>query len=103
MGKKSRTKGHSFEREIAKDLREIFPGARRQLEYHEDDCHGVDIANTGKFKIQCKRFKDFAPIRKIFEVECDRELGDVPVLVTKADNEETMVVLPFEDFKRLIG
>jgi len=46
-GKMSRTKGHSYEREIANRFKDIYPNARRQLEYHEDDCHGVDIQDTG--------------------------------------------------------
>jgi hypothetical protein len=102
MGKKSRTKGHSFEREISARLRVVFPNARRQLEYHIDDCQGVDIANTGRYKFQCKKLKRYAPITCIAEVVCDRALGDVPVLVTAGDNKEPVVVLPFDDFLALL-
>lgn len=101
-GSHSRRKGHAHERAIAIAFREIFPGARRQLEYHVDDCKGVDIQGTGRYKIQCKKFAKYAPITCIQEVECDRDLGDVPVLVTAGDRQEAMAVLPFDDFLRMV-
>lgn len=103
MGKMSRTKGHSFERAVAAALRVVFPGARRQLEYHENDCLGIDIAETGLFKIQCKAWAKYAPIACIFEIRCDRQLGDIPVLITKGNKLEPMAVLPLDDFIRLIS
>ena len=102
MSKASRTKGHSFERKIAIMLRSIFPKARRQLEYHEDDCLGVDIAGTGRFKFQCKKLKAYASVNTIREIQCDRLLGDVPVLVTAGDNQEAMAVLPWADLLELL-
>lgn len=102
MGKLSRRKGHSFEREIAVRLRVVFPHARRQLEYHEDDAKGVDLQNTGDYKIQCKKYAKYAPITAIEEVQCDRMLGEIPVLITAGDALEPMVVLPLDDFLRLI-
>ena len=97
-----RTKGHAFEREVAKALKPIFPLARRQLEYHENDCLGVDIANTGPYRIQCKRYKAYAPISKIEEVKADELMGEVPILVTKADRGPVLAVLPFDELLRLI-
>lgn len=102
MGKLSRTKGHSFEREIAKLLRHIFPNVKRQLEYQIDDCNGVDLANTSNLKIQCKKYKKYVSINKIKEVDCNRALGDVPILVTAGDREEPMAVLPFDDLITLL-
>lgn len=102
MGKKSRTKGHAFERQVAAAFRAVFPGARRQLEYHEDDCRGVDLADTGRYKVQCKRFKDYAPLSRIEEVQCDELLGDVPVLVTAGDRRRALACLPLEEFLDLL-
>lgn len=101
-GRASRTKGHSFEREIAARMREVYPNARRQLEYHTDDAKGRDIQCTGRLAIQCKRFKTYAPITAIFEVQIEPMLGDVPMLVTAGDRQPAMAVLPFEDFLRLL-
>jgi len=101
-GRKSRTKGHGFERWCAIQMRDIFPKARRHLEYQDGQCFGVDLAETGPYKFQCKRFRDYAPINAIMEVQCEPELGDVPVLVTQGDHKPAMAVLPFEDFIRLV-
>lgn len=98
-GKRSRTKGHSFEREIAKTLRDLFPNSRRHLENHKEDARfGTDIVGIEPFRIQCKKLKKYAPITCIEEVNADRCLGEIPVLITAGDKKEPMAVLPFEDF-----
>lgn len=96
MSKLSRTKGHAFERYVAQKFRSIFPGARRLLEYQEGV--GVDIENTGPLRIQCKAYKDYAPISKINEVK----LSGIPCLVTKGDRKTPMIVLSLDDFLRII-
>lgn len=100
MGKKSRTKGHSFERWCANEFRLVFPEARRQPEYHVKDANGVDLQGTGRYKIQCKRFRKYASITAINEVKC--EIDHVPILVTRGDNSEAMAVLPLKDLIQLI-
>lgn len=101
-GKHSRVKGHGFERVVAIEFRKIFPKARRQLEYHLDDCQGVDLANTGRYRVQCKKLKKYAPITCIQEVKYSDELGEVPILVTAGDGEPAMAVLPLKDLLWLI-
>ncbi len=102
MGKLSRTKGHSFEREIAIALRRIFPDCRRHLEYQDAEANGVDLVNTGAYKIQCKRGKKYCSFSAIKEITADELLGEIPVLVTKGDNERVLVALPIEEFIRLL-
>lgn len=102
-GRTSRTKGHSFEREIACSLRTIYPDARRHLEYQDAEANGVDIVHTGPYRIQCKRGKKYAALSAIKEVTADELSGDVPVLITQGDRERILVVLPFEEFVRLVG
>lgn len=102
MGKLSRTKGHSFEREIARLLKCVFPNARRHLEYHQRDANGIDLIETGPYKIQCKRGRKYASLSKIKEIQAFEELGDVPVLVTKGDNEPILVALPIDEFIYLL-
>jgi len=53
-GKTSRTKGHSFERLVARILRVTFPGAARGLQYR--DPSACDVEGT-PFRIECKRLK----------------------------------------------
>lgn len=101
-GRHARNKGYGFERWVANALKGLYPEARRQLEYHENDCKGIDLANTGPFKIQCKKLRKYARIVMIEEVVCDSVFGDIPVLITAADNKPAMAVLPLTEFIRLV-
>ncbi len=101
-GRRSRSKGHGFERDVANAFKTIgFANARRQLEYHADDAKGIDLQGTGLYLVQCKKFKGYAPISAIEEIQSDFALGEIPVLVTAGDGLEPMAVLPFKDFLRL--
>lgn len=102
-GKWARTKGHSFERLIAKRLRLVFgPSVRRHLEYQDGECYGVDLVNTAHYRIQCKRGAKPASLSAIKEVEADELMGEVPVLITQGDQGRILVALPFEEFVRLL-
>lgn len=102
MGKLSRTKGHSFEREIAKQLRDegIFPDAKRKLEYQIDECVGVDLENTGSLQIQLKRYKKYVNPSVIEEII--KQDKKIPLLVTKADKKEAIACLYWSDFLKII-
>ena len=94
-GKLSRTKGHSYEREIAKKFRHLYPKSKRMLEYQLEDCNGVDVI-AGPFSIQCKRYKDYAPISKIEEIKAPSQ--QIHALVTKGDRKEDIICLKLRDF-----
>lgn len=98
----SRNKGHSFERWVAIQLRKVFPKARRHLEYQDSQAFGVDIAECGNYRIQCKRNKKYAPMSAIEEIQICPIEGGVPILVTKGDNKEALAVMPFEHFLFLV-
>ncbi len=91
-GKTSRTKGHSFERWTAIQLRPFFPKAIRALEYQEG--LGIDLLHTGRLRIQCKAYKKYAPLSKI------EEAGDtdIPVLITKGDRKPPLICMRLEHF-----
>ena len=103
MGKMQRRKGHAFERWVANQLKKIFPEARRHLEYQASEAIGVDVANTGKFKVQCKRGRKYSPLSAIKEIQICPFEGGVPVLVTQGDFEEPLAVLPFSEFLDLLN
>ena len=98
-GKRSRTKGHSYERDIAKAFREVYPGANRLLEYQSDCANGVDLRGTGALRIQCKRTANWAPITKIEEV---KDTTGMPVLVTKGDRKRSVACLYLDDFIKIL-
>lgn len=96
-GKRSRTKGHNFEREIVNALKDVFPEAKRNLEYQEGQ--GVDIANTGDFSIQCKVGKSFRIEPALQEAY---RADKIALAITKKDRSDIIVSLYFEDFKKLL-
>lgn len=102
-GKRSRTKGHSFERWCANKFKKFFPNARRHLEYHSADANGIDLVDTGSFRVQCKRSKNYASFNMIKQVEIDPIEGGIPLLISKADRCEPMVAMYFDDFLRLLS
>ena len=95
-GRRSRTKGHGFERKIAQAFREFFPLARRKLEYQASECDGVDIDGTGRIRIQCKKYKAYAPITKIKEIVPKKDT--IPALITQGDREPAIICMELEDF-----
>lgn len=101
VGKRSRTKGHSYERKVADAFRNVgYEKACRKLEYQLADCDGVDLKNTGPFRVQCKRYKDYAPISKIEEIQ---DPTGIPLLITKGDRKPDMVVMKAQDFFEMLG
>lgn len=100
-GLRSRRKGHSFERKVANDFKSIgYPDAKRQLEYQVDECIGIDIANTGRFKLQCKNKKAYCSVNTIEEIQADA--FDIPVVVTKADRKPARVIMNYDDFLEIV-
>lgn len=103
-GKSSRTKGHSYEREIAKRLRDegLFPEAKRHLEMQMQEAKGYDLDNTPPFKIQLKRGKKYASITKIEEAAREVSSDEAPVLITKGDRQRDVVVMYLDDWIDLV-
>lgn len=102
-GRHARRKGHQFERDTAIKLRSIFPKARRHLEYQDAEANGVDLVNTGDYKIQCKKLRKYVSVTTIDEIKCSRVFGEVPIVVTEGDNLPAMAILHWDDLLDLIS
>lgn len=102
MGGKSRTKGHSFERLVARLFRAIYPDARRGLQYRDgDECPDV-IA--GPFYIECKR--KAGPISAIAALEqvskASGAKGYNLVAVTKRDRQPALATMYLDDYLEML-
>lgn len=101
---KSRDKGHRFERELAKRLREIYPNIQtsRYASRFEDD-NGIDFVNTGCVAIQAKTLKHKPNFREVFE---HMRTKMVKVFVYKDNNirggSGEYAVLPLEDLLKIL-
>jgi hypothetical protein len=96
----ARQRGAGYEREVSKELRMtmLFPYAQRRLEYQTHKAKGHDIDYTGEFLFQCKRGRNYHGPSALDEIH-DRTGKKLKVLVTKADNKESMAIMSFEQFK----
>ena len=104
-GKSSRTKGHNFERAVARLLRPLFPDARRGKQY--SDGRETDVEGT-PFRIQCKRQKGITwgdALRAIAQEETDAETWDDPrpvIAVCRADREKSYVIMKLSTARTIV-
>lgn len=92
MGRKSRTKGAAYEREIANAI-----GARRNIGQARDG--GDDITHEG-YRIEAKRRKRLATIEAWMAqavASCQND-SETPIVVCRADNGESLVIMRFSDW-----
>jgi len=97
-GRRSRVKGHDFERLIARDLRDqLGIEARRGLQYR-DGAECPDVVGLPGYWVECKRGKRVsigAAMRQASEA-CDRDgAGLCPLVISKEDGEAILATLPF--------
>lgn len=112
-GRYSRNKGHTFERTIAGEFRNIgFKRAKtsRQVSRIADDCK-IDIVGVFPFAPQCKNMAKYASPTEVLKIEWERYVDSLdsysgepmkPMLLTKCNNKPVMATLLWEDLKQLI-
>ena len=107
MSKYGRQKGHSFERSLARELREMGykdcitrRDARGGSWSLSDD--GRDLVGTPGLAIQCKRLQAYCSVSTIEEIIDYPKEKEIRIVVTKANNKPTMAILPWEDLKLLL-
>lgn len=96
-------KGNRFEVWTANYFKDVlgFKDAKRNLTETQTGGQGIDLVGTGKFDVQCKRYKDYVTVKKLFEVPVVE--GRIALLITKADKKEPLVALRLSDFATLLG
>lgn len=101
-GKASRTKGHDFERKIARRLREVMPGAdiRRGLQSRS----GGDAADVvcPYFHVECKKGPKPGVRAALAQAARDARPGQAPIAVIGDDRKEPFVVIGLEDFLNFV-
>ena len=107
MGKTSRTKGATAEREVAAILRNTgtFPDAERDLEQVRGTDNGRDLIGTPGFAIQIKRRKKItagvveAGLREAFQ---SADVVELPVCVHRSDREAWRVTMTLDDWCKVV-
>lgn len=104
-GKRSRRKGHAFERFVAIVLRVCFPDARRGLQYRDPEA--CDIEGT-PFRIECKNHATLSYNDIHAALEQATENGKAhndkrpPIAVTKTNRKKPLVHMTLETLVTLV-
>lgn len=100
MSKLSRTKGAKFEREVAIDLREIWPDAKRGLQSRGGGAEVADVIGV-PFHVECKHGVQPSPRAALYQAQRDTQ-GLPPVAIIKDNGCKAFVVLPYSDWLQLV-
>ncbi len=101
-GRRSRSKGHNWEREVARRFREICPGddIHRGLQYRDGaDCPDVTSA---LFWIEAKRGKRTNIKAALKQAEEAQPKGKWILAVTKDDREPAVASMRLDEFLELL-
>jgi hypothetical protein len=100
MGKLSRTKGATFERQIAKDLRAIFPNAKRGLQARGGGAEVADVIGV-PFHVECKHGIQPSPRAALYQAT--RDTDDLtPVAIVKDNRCDPFVVMHYRDWLSMV-
>ena len=91
MGKQQRIKGHTFERQIASDLRVILGEAKRGFQFRDKDA-APDV-DCPIFHIEAKAHR-LAPLRAALKQAIRTcKSNKIPIAICKDDYREPIVLL----------
>lgn len=103
MGKSQRTKGHSFERWVARWFKELGYTAERVPQYRAGAHDGADvIVEELPYHIECKRVEALNIDKAYAQAENDCKKEDIPIVIHKKNSKHCFVTLKLEDFTDLI-
>jgi len=99
--KTQRRKGHNYERQITRELKEYFPDAitsRSGARY--EDAKGIDIINTAMFNIQTKNRQNL----NLFDVLSKEMPADqnINIVFWKRNRQRDIVIMEKQDFYELL-
>lgn len=99
-GRSSRTKGHNYERTIARIFRKLWPPAKRGLQTQSGGQAVPDVDGTPLW-IEVKRYKAIRGLMAIW-YRLLREAKRIPVLIVKEDRADPVVVISLAFFVGLV-
>jgi hypothetical protein len=108
MGKMSRQKGATGERDFAAALRAVFPDCSRRASGEEaQGRQGVDLKGTPGFVFQCQCAGTLTPLAKLREAEKAAEPHEIPVallrLSSRSRSSEPFAAIYLRDLLLLLA
>lgn len=102
MGRKSREKGKSGEREVARILRDAGYDARRGQQFHGGP-GSPDVVGIPGFHVEVKRTEAFRLYDAMQQSRDDSGKGEVPVVFHRRNRHGWVVVMDLPDWLDLVG
>lgn len=94
----SNLKGKTFEREIARYLREHgFTDARRGQQY-KGGADSPDVVGIKGYHIEAKRTERFDLYGALEQSKRDADDGEIPIVIHRKNGKESVVVIALDDF-----
>ena len=102
MGKKSKTKGASYEREVAAKLREAGFNARRTAQYCGNTGDASDVVGLDYCHIECKRYAnrgfDYEWLEQATRDAAAKKDPVIPIVIHRTDYNKSVVTMWLDDF-----
>ena len=93
----SRAKGKTYEREIARYLREQGYNARRGQQY-KGGADSPDVVGLTGWHIECKRTERFNLYAALKQALRDKADGEKALVIHRKNNEPSVAILLLDDF-----
>jgi Holliday junction resolvase len=102
MGKRSRTKGATYEREIASTLQKALGvEVKRRLGQAREGGEDIDLTTLAlPLTLECKRrAQPLVALKWLEQAQAASEgKGSTPVVITRGDNSPSLVVMTLDDW-----
>ena len=98
----SNIKGKTFEREIARYLREHgYTEARRGVQY-QGGPDSPDVIGLNGFHIECKNTEKWNDYEFMAQSIRDAGEGEIPIVIAKKNYKPALVIIRLDDFMEVI-
>ena len=98
----SNLKGKTFEREIARYLREHgYTEARRGQQY-KGGADSPDVVGIKGYHIEAKRTERFDLYGALEQSKRDAADGEIPIVIHRKNGKQSVVILTLDDFMEVI-
>lgn len=102
MGKSSRVKGHTYEREVRDAFRATGYPSQRNITQARD--RGVDLLPIGPLRVEAKRRARLPFMAWLQQAQAASGAGDIPLVVCRQDGaKSSQVILSLDDFLRVFA
>ena len=99
----SNLKGKTFEREIARYLREHgYTEARRGQQY-KGGADSPDVIGIKGYHIEAKRTERFDLYGALEQSARDAANGEIPIVIHRKNGKQSVVILTLDDFMEVIN